>query len=292
VGGRASISGVLTAWGSAGTSIKVSGGTLSAGSIANDALFNQTSGNTSVGNFDSATPSSGTVSLTGGTLSANRLRQATVSLSGTARLKLNSNGGSSATSVVSSLGITSPAQLDLNNNDLIIDYTGANPTAALRQMLADKRITSSASTPLLGLGYAESTSLFSTFPAVFSGQSVDATGVLIKFTFLGDANLDGRVNTADFTALAIHWQQTGQPWVSGDFNYDGAVDISDLGLLARNWKAGTGAPLGAPMSAADLGTLFNLSVPEPGAITFLCTAGVILGRRRSNTSRLKRWRYA
>jgi hypothetical protein len=100
------------------------------------------------------------------------------------------------------------------------------------------------------------------------------------------------VNTADLTALATHWQQVGQPWVSGDFNYDGRVDLSDLYLLASNWKSGAGAPLGPPMSAADLGSLFNLSVPEPGTLTLLCAAGAVLCRRRSNTPRPKRWRHA
>ena len=52
----------------------------------------------------------------------------------------------------------------------------------------------------------------------------------------GDANQDGEVNIGDLTALASHWQQTGQGLVPGDFNGDGQVDIGDLTALASNWQ--------------------------------------------------------
>ena len=36
----------------------------------------------------------------------------------------------------------------------------------------------------------------------FFGQTVDSTSVLVRYTPDGDANLDGTINTQDFTALA------------------------------------------------------------------------------------------
>jgi hypothetical protein len=67
--------------------------------------------------------------------------------------------------------------------------------------------------------------------------------VLVKFTYAGDANLDGQVDIGDLGLLSGKWQQSGQDWFGGDFTYDGTVDIADLGLLASTWQKGVGNPL-------------------------------------------------
>jgi hypothetical protein len=72
-----------------------------------------------------------------------------------------------------------------------------------------------------------------------------ADGVLVKFTFGGDANLDGAVSIADLGILAANWQQNGRGWWQGDFNYDGVVSIADLGILAANWQQQMDAKLQA-----------------------------------------------
>jgi hypothetical protein len=78
--------------------------------------------------------------------------------------------------------------------------------------------------------------------STFGGRSVDSSSILIKFTYEGDTNLDGQVDTTDLGALATAWQ-TNAPWTGGDSDYSGFVDITDLGMLASNWQAGVGAPL-------------------------------------------------
>src|SRR5205823_6512705 len=52
----------------------------------------------------------------------------------------------------------------------------------------------------------------------------------VAYTWLGDANLDGQVSTADFTALAANFQVpgTGAVWAQGDFNYDGVINALDF----------------------------------------------------------------
>jgi hypothetical protein len=70
-----------------------------------------------------------------------------------------------------------------------------------------------------------------------------ATDVLVKFTYSGDANLDGQVDITDLGLLSGNWQQSGKDWLSGDFTYDGIVNIGDLGALAGNWQKGVGNPI-------------------------------------------------
>jgi hypothetical protein len=53
-------------------------------------------------------------------------------------------------------------------------------------------------------------------------------------TVLGDANLDGIVNTEDFTLFSHNLGQSGMMWDDGDFNYDGTVNSEDFTLLSEN----------------------------------------------------------
>jgi hypothetical protein len=52
----------------------------------------------------------------------------------------------------------------------------------------------------------------------------------------GDANLDGKVDFADFQILQSNFGKNGKWWEEGDFNADGKVDGEDLKLLKANLK--------------------------------------------------------
>jgi hypothetical protein len=67
----------------------------------------------------------------------------------------------------------------------------------------------------------------------FDGQPVAATDVLVKYTFYGDANLDGVVNIADHTDVDAGFISEGRltGWANGDFDYDDAIDGSDYTLI-------------------------------------------------------------
>jgi hypothetical protein len=167
---------------------------------------------------------------------------------------------------------------------MIIDYTGPAGTLAndTRAMLQDGRMMSGTADATHRLGYGDNALLGD---SSFSGQSVDGSSVLLKYTFGGDANLDGQVDVTDLGALATNWQQSGV-WTGGDFNYDGLVDVSDLGILATNWEAGVGSGAGispdldAALASVGLG---GASVPEPAGIglgALLCGPLLRAGRRR------------
>src|SRR5206468_9012583 len=136
------------------------------------------------------------------------------------------------------------ASLDLTNNSLAIDYNedDGSPIGDVREHLLNHRLTSSFADASHRLGYADNATLG---VSSFGGQPVDASSILIEFTYAGDSNLDGKVDVTDLGALATNWQSTRSVWTDGDFNYDEMVDVTDLGALATNWQQGAGNPQGA-----------------------------------------------
>ena len=157
---------------------------------------------------------------------------------------------------------TAGGTLDLNDNPMIVDYSGTSPLDSIRAALASgydngtwtgEGINSStaASTANHALGYAEASALFSTFPATFAGQSVDSTTIVIDYTRYGDANLDGTVNLIDFNRL-VGGFGTGSLWSQGNFNYDGLTNLADFNLLTANFGQGA-----APELPPELDHLVN-----------------------------------
>jgi hypothetical protein len=117
----------------------------------------------------------------------------------------------------------------------------------------------------------------------------------VRFTLLGDTNLDGKVDVTDLGNLASNYGATsGATWVQGDTNYNGAVDVSDLGNLASNYGGqlatspsfgGGGSAEPAAMVASSLASVATVSssaaVPEPASLGLIGLGAVgLLGRRR------------
>jgi hypothetical protein len=103
-------------------------------------------------------------------------------------------------------------------------------------LYSNNRIISSTTDTNRHLRYGDNSLLGSTS---FGTQPIDSTSILLRFTYDGDANLDGRVDIGDVYILGVNWQTTGKTWVQGDFDGDGDVDAADLGILSGNWQAGT-----------------------------------------------------
>ena len=77
----------------------------------------------------------------------------------------------------------------------------------------------------------------------FDGQSPSASDVLVKFTYYGDADLNGKIDAADYSHIDNGANSAGtlSGWVNGDFNYDGVINGADYTLIdnaANNQTAG------------------------------------------------------
>src|SRR5262249_11405114 len=118
------------------------------------------------------------------------------------------------------------------------------------------------------VGYGEASSLGI---GTFSGQAVDNTTLVMRYTLSGDATLDGVVNTNAFNALALAFNQSNQFWFNGDFNYDGVVNGIDFNAIATTF--------GAPLASEPLSALGAL-VPEPSAALTVCVASCLAHRFR------------
>jgi hypothetical protein len=225
------------------------------------------------------------------------LSSAVLNLSGT--LKLGAAGSitvaTGGTSVIraAALDLASTAKINLADSDMIVDYTGGSPINSIRSLIQQgfnggswngNGINSSraATSPNAGeggktaLGFAEASD---TGIVNFDGFPVDSTTVLVKYTYVGDATLDGQVDVADLGNLATHWQAAAL-WNGGDFDYNGTVDVNDLGLLATNWQVGVGNPLQPDLAEAlaSLG-LPEVSVPEPALMSSGLCSWMLLRRR-------------
>ena len=194
------------------------------------------------------------------------------------------------TSEVSSLLISPGATLDLTNNGLVVEYSGASPLATIAGQIAagyhggdwlGSGITSSAAAAVAAdatnphktaIGYAEASALGI---SSFQGQPVDGSAVVVGYVLAGDANLDGTVNAADFNVLAANFNTaTPNGWAEGDFNDDGVVNAMDFAALAANY----GLELFSPSAGASLGAV----VPEPGLLSF--AAAILLRSPRRKPS--------
>jgi hypothetical protein len=88
-----------------------------------------------------------------------------------------------------------------------------------------------ASPRIRAVGYALASEIFSAFPATFVDRSVNANDVLIRFTFYGDADLNGVVNFDDYVRTDNGFNNHLSGWTNGDFDYNDQVNFDDYVLI-------------------------------------------------------------
>jgi len=216
-----------------------------------------------------------------GTLIVNNVRAATLNVNA-GKVQTQANGTSTGTSRVAGLSVAAGAKVDLNDNAMVVDYTGGSPLASIQSLLASgyaggawtgnginsTAAAAQASSPhVTAIGVAEASALG---VGSFRGQTITGPAVLLRYTYSGDADLSGTVDTVDFNLLAASFGQGSRSWFNGDFDYTGTVDTIDFNLLASNFSLGLPAP--------SLGAL----VPEPataGAVGLAMLIGLTSQRR-------------
>jgi hypothetical protein len=192
----------------------------------------------------------------GGTLvfeTTQHLRSIFAANGGTVRMSHNRN----RVLVTESIGVDNDVggKIDLTDNNLIVDYTGNSVFNDVETLLEDGYAggvwngnglvsSTAAADATTGLGYAERTSVLSTFPTIFAGETIDSTAILVRHTLNGDTNLNRTVDFQDLVPLAQNYNPVvgNKTWVQGNFNYNtgdsaaGAVGFPDLVALAQNYN--------------------------------------------------------
>ena len=126
------------------------------------------------------------------------------------------------------------------------------------------------------LGYSKYSALSGT--GTWFGRSVDSNSIVVRYTYIGDADLGGTVDLTDYYKWKSSFNAVPgtleQNWRNGDFNYSGTIDLTDYYAWKSSFNgypathplpslasaAGAGAALAASVSAS-LPTASSLAVP-------------------------------
>ncbi|MCX5685456.1 MAG: PEP-CTERM sorting domain-containing protein, partial [Planctomycetota bacterium] len=152
----------------------------------------------------------------------------------------------------------------------------------------------------MALGYADNGSLDSLYqfgPEKPFGdyaipEELMGATVLVRYTLIGDVNLDGVVNGDDIFMIVANYGMTGMDWQNGDvLAYDGVVGADDLfaavsnyGLTVSGGMVGGLAPLDVGKLESGLGLgggeLSLSAVPEPATLGLMALGLAAMAARR------------
>jgi hypothetical protein len=202
------------------------------------------------------------LSATGAVTTLNLLgSQHLTSLSVLDSARVGFSGGSGLILRTGSILISGGGTLDLGAADMVVQSTAANRAAAVTALLDLIRSARDGAPAGRWLGAGVTSSAARATPATtlaamlnpglasFGGESVDANSILVKYTYDGDANLDGRINADDYFRIdSTFLDQPANPtYAQGNFNYAGRVDADDYFLIDSSFL-GQGAPLASSTS--------------------------------------------
>jgi T5SS/PEP-CTERM-associated repeat protein len=250
---QGSVAGPVTA----GQSLAFTGNVTGTGSYAGNTTFAGTFAPTALTN-------TGTLQITGTGTTGN--------VAGTGTLIVNNAMQILAGTGLSQQGALSiTGKLDITNNALAIAYAASGNPDPISSIVTSLQsaydhgawdgsgLTSSSAASTLGttIGYADG--------STDTGTTAATGTVLVRYTWLGDLNLDGTVTSSDLTTMTADSGMTNADWSQGDMNYDGTVNADDFALLALGATDSQGA---------------TIPVPEPTILGLLALPALGFRRRR------------
>jgi len=248
----------------------------------------------------SAVTDNGTMNF-GGNTGNTILARSLASLNITGVMNIGASTGTAhSVVIVGTGGLTNTGRLDLSNNDLIVK--NGNMSDVFNQLKAGfdaglgywNGATGIVSASAAGDGRFLTAIGYRMGGAAFDGVNTTSADVLVKYTYYGDADLNGTVNGADYAQIDNGFGLHLSGWSNGDFNYDGVIDGSDYALIDNvfNQLTATGAsPLAKiateSLTSAAFGEV-SQAVPEPTTLGLLGAGAIgLLGRQRYRCRSLK-----
>jgi len=149
--------------------------------------------------------------------------------------------------------LTTSGVIDLNDNDMIVRQ---NQKTYVTQQIRQARngglwnqagITStaaknnSAHNTRLGVQLGSEYSGANGGTTTFNGRTIAPTDTLVKYTYYGDTDFNGKVNFDDYVRTDNGFNSHLTGWLNGDFDGNGQVNFDDYVLidLAFNTQSGT-----------------------------------------------------
>ncbi|HEX8520660.1 MAG TPA: Ig-like domain-containing protein [Tepidisphaeraceae bacterium] len=198
-----------------------------------------------------------TINLNAGTLTFNASQHvAALNIADNATAVFSADGNRSLRT--GTLSISNLGTLDLNDNDFVV--SNGNFQQIFNWLFQGYRVEPEenlhgiVSTVGQHTGGATIHALFDNglvgatdFPFA-SGQTIPAGAICGKYTFLGDADLNGAVTPDDYLSIDSNLGQNvapGDGWFKGDYNFDGTITPDDYIAIDSNLGRGENNPLAA-----------------------------------------------
>ncbi|MGH7178676.1 MAG: M14 family zinc carboxypeptidase [Tepidisphaeraceae bacterium] len=234
--------------------VNINGGSLiGAGNATFNTALNWTApGGSMSGTGTTFISATGTLNVSG---TGKRTSTRPLSISGTATL---SSEGDKVL-VLSALSLSGSGTLDLNDNDMILDYSAASQLAAVQTLINSARnggdwlgngltSTSARNHPsgVTTLGAMEASDYLDYWGAgtQFSGVNLNSTMVLVKYTYYGDTDFNGTINLDDYANIDGGYLLGKTGWLNGDFDGSGGnPDLDDFSLIDAAFLTQSGPPL-------------------------------------------------
>ena len=226
----------------------------------------------------------------GASLTANHVRQNQLTVNGNVSVRPN-NVHLATSSEVNQLNVGASGKLDLTDNNLVVHggdigtltgttYSGLTGLVqegrgdgtwnGSRGILTSMTDATTGVTTTLAIATADEAGVAG---GVWGGVTVNSGDVLVKYTWGGDADLNGELNGDDYFYIDSSILAQVPGFHNGDFDYNGVTDGDDYFVLDSNILFAQGSqPFASSAAVEGMAAGSLAAVPEPGSIGLIVVA--------------------